>query len=111
VSVDVRPFPRAEWSAIPAQGATGVESRALLHQDGVFVAQLRFAEHATIHEHPSPNEIVALCLEGEGFTSVGPDTASIRAGEQAHWPPNVPHRLWTEASTMLTLMIERPAAE
>jgi quercetin dioxygenase-like cupin family protein len=111
VSVDVRPFPRAEWSAIPAEGATGVESRALLHEDGLFVAQLRLAEHATIHEHPSPNAIVALCLDGEGFTSVGADAAPIRAGEQARWPPNVPHRLWTEGSTMLALMIERPAAE
>jgi quercetin dioxygenase-like cupin family protein len=100
-----------DWSPIPAEGATGVDSRALLHADGLFVAQLRFAEHATIHEHPSANEIVALCLEGEGFTSVGDETAPIRAGEQAHWPPNVPHRLWTEGSTMLTLMIERPSAE
>jgi quercetin dioxygenase-like cupin family protein len=111
VSVELRPFPRAEWSPAPAEGATGVESRPLLHEDGLFVAQLRFAEHATIHEHPSPNEIVALCLEGEGFTSVGGDTAPIGTGEQAHWPPNVPHRLWTEGSTMATLMIERPAAE
>jgi len=93
---------------VPAEGATGVESRAVLQQDDLFVAQLRFAEHATIHDHPSPNEIVALCLEGEGFTSVGGETAPIRAGEQARWPPNVPHRLWTEGSTMLTLMIERP---
>jgi quercetin dioxygenase-like cupin family protein len=109
VSVEVRQFPRAEWSAMPAEGATGVESRALLHDGGLFVAELRFAEHATIHEHPSPNQIVALCLEGEGFTSVGVETAPIRAGEQAQWPPNVPHRLWTEDSTMVTLMIERPA--
>jgi quercetin dioxygenase-like cupin family protein len=111
VSVDVRPFPRAEWSLVPADGAAGVESRALLQEDGLFVAQLRFAEHATIHEHPSPNEIVALCLEGEGFTSVGGESAPIRAGESAHWPSNVPHRLWTEGSPMLTLMIERPPAQ
>ena len=108
MSVEVRPFPRAEWSPLPAEGAVGVESRALLHEEQLFVGQLRFAEQATIHEHPSPNEIVALCLEGEGFTSVDGETAPIRAGEQAHWPPNVPHRLWTESSTMTTLMIERP---
>ena len=88
--------------------ATGVESRALLQEENLFVAQLRFSENATIPEHPSPNEIVALCLEGEGFTSVGGETAPIRAGQQAHWPPTVPHRLWTGESTMLTLMIERP---
>ena len=108
MSVEIRPFPRVEWSAMPAEGSTGVESRVLLHEDGLFVAQLRFAEHATIHEHPSPNEIVALCLEGEGFTSVGGEPAPIRAGEQALWPPNIPHRLWTEGSPMVTLMIERP---
>jgi len=96
---------------VPADGAAGVESRALLQEDRLFVAQLRFAEHAPIHEHPSPNEIVAVCLEGEGFTSVGDDTAPIQAGEQAHWPPNVPHRLWTEGSPMLTLMIERPPVQ
>jgi len=107
VSVQVRPFPRAEWSPVPS--AKGVESRALLHEESLFVAQLRFSEHATIPEHPSPNTIVALCLEGEGFTSVGGETAPIRAGEQAHWPPNVRHRLWTDGSTMLALMIEREA--
>jgi hypothetical protein len=26
------------------------------------------------------------------------------------WPKDVPHRLWTEGSTMLTLMVERPAS-
>ena len=111
MSVEIRPLPRAEWLPVPAEGASGVESRALLQQDDLFVAQLRFAEHATIQEHPSPNQITAVCLEGEGFTSVGDERAPIRAGEQAHWPPNVPHRLWTEGSTMLTLMIERPSAE
>jgi quercetin dioxygenase-like cupin family protein len=111
VSVEVRPSPRPEWSPVPAEGASGVESRALLHEDDLFVAQLRFVENATIHEHPSPNEITAVCLEGEGFTSVGGETSSIKAGEHVRWPPNVPHRLWTEGSKMLTLMIERPPAE
>ena len=108
MGIEVRPFPRAEWSATPAEGASGVESRALLQEETLFVAQLRFSENAAIHEHPSPNEIAVLCLEGEGLTSVGGETAAIRAGEQAHWPPNVPHRLWTEGTPMLTLMIERP---
>jgi quercetin dioxygenase-like cupin family protein len=107
VSVEIRPFPRSEWSPVPS--ATGVESRALLHEESLFVVQLRFSEHATIPEHPSPNAIVALCLEGDGFTSVGGEAVPIRAGEQAHWPPNVRHRLWTEGSTMVTLMIEREA--
>jgi quercetin dioxygenase-like cupin family protein len=109
VGIEVRPFPRAEWSAIPAEGASGVESRALLKTDDLFLAQLRFSHNATIHEHPSPNEITVVCLEGEGFTSLGDEQAQLHEREVVRWPPNVPHRLWTEGSTMLTLMIERPA--
>ena len=109
--VELRPFPRPDWSPVPAEGATGVDSRALLREDYLFVAQLRFAEHAAIHEHPSPNRIVVLCLEGAGFTSVGVERSPISAGQQADWPPNVPHRLWTDDSPMQTLMIERPSTE
>ena len=108
MSVEIRPVPRAEWSPVPAEGAVGVESKALLHEDDLFVAMLRFADHATIHEHPGPNDTTVICLEGEGFTSVAGETAPLRAGEQARWPKDVPHRLWTEGSTMVTLMIERP---
>jgi len=108
VSVDIRPWPRPEWSPVPAEGATGVESVALVREDDLFIAMLRFTEHATIHEHPGPNDTIVVCLEGEGFTSVAGESAPIRAGEQARWPKNVPHRLWTEGSTMVTLMIERP---
>ena len=93
---------------MPAEGATGVESVALVGDDDLFVAMLRLTEHATIHEHPGPNDTIVVCLEGEGFTSVAGETATIKAGEQARWPKNVPHRLWTEGSTMVTLMIERP---
>ena len=95
---------------MPAEGATGVESRALVHEDDLFVAQLRFGEHATIHEHPGVNDTIVVCLEGEGFTSVGDEVAPLREGQQAHWPRDVRHRLWTEGSAMVTLMIERPGA-
>jgi quercetin dioxygenase-like cupin family protein len=109
VSVDVRPCPRPEWQPSPAEGAVGVVSRALLHEEDLFVAQLRFSEHATIHEHPGANETVVVCLEGEGYTSVGDAVAPLREGEQARWPKGIPHRLWTEGTAMLTLMIERPS--
>ncbi len=109
MTVDVLPVPRPAWSPVPAEGARGVESKALVHEDDLFVGLLRFAEDATIHEHPGPNDTIVVCLEGEGFTSVAGETAPLRAGEQARWPRDVPHRLWTEGSTMLALMIERPA--
>jgi quercetin dioxygenase-like cupin family protein len=73
----------------------------------VFIAQLRFAEHGTIHEHPGPNDTIVVCLQGEGFTSVAGEVAPLRAGHQTCWPKDVPHRLWTEDATMVTLMVER----
>ena len=73
----------------------------------MLIVLLRFGEQATIHEHPGPNDTIVLCLDGEGFTSLAGKTSPLRAGEQARWPKNVPHRLWTEDSTMHTLMVER----
>ena len=107
MSVDIREWPRPEWSPLPYEGAVGVEARVLIREDAFFVAQLRFAEHATIHEHPGPNDTIVVCLEGEGFTSVGGATSPLRAGQQARWPKDVTHRLWTEGTTMTTLMVER----
>jgi quercetin dioxygenase-like cupin family protein len=92
---------------VPYEGVVGVEGRLLIREDAFFLAQLRFAEHATIHEHPGPNDTIVVCLEGEGMTSVGDETAPLRAGQQVRWPRGVPHRLWTEGSTMTTLMFEQ----
>ena len=107
MSVDIRPFPRPGWDPLPGDGVVGVVGRVLVREDDYFVAQLRFSEHATIHEHPGENDTVVVCLDGEGLTSVGRRDRSFREGQQARWPKDVPHRLWTEGSTMTTLMVER----
>ena len=107
MSVDVRPFPRPGWNPLPFDGCVGVVGRVLVREETYFVAELRFSEHATIHEHPGENDTVVVCLAGRGFTSVGGETAPLEEGQQARWPKDVPHRLWTEGSTMTTLMIER----
>jgi quercetin dioxygenase-like cupin family protein len=67
---------------------------------------LRFARDGTIHEHAGPNDTIVVCLEGEGLTSVAGETSPLRAGQQARWPKDVPHRLWTEGTAMVTLMVE-----
>lgn len=108
MTVDIRPIPRPGWDPLPFEGCVGVVGRVLVREeDSFFVAELRFSEHATIHEHPGERDTIVVCLAGEGFTSVAGDTSPIREGEQARWPKDVPHRLWTEASTMTTLMVER----
>jgi quercetin dioxygenase-like cupin family protein len=107
VTVDIAAIPRPEWGALPGEGVVGVEGKVLVREDDFFVAVLRFTPHATIHEHPGEHDTVVVCLEGEGLTSVGGETAALRANERAFWPKGVPHRLWTEGSTMTTLMVER----
>jgi quercetin dioxygenase-like cupin family protein len=107
MSVDIGPFPRPGWDPLPGDGVVGVMGRVVVREDDFFVAQLRFSEHATIHEHPGERDTIVVCIEGEGFTSVAGETAPLREGQQARWPAGIPHRLWTEGSTMTTLMIER----
>jgi quercetin dioxygenase-like cupin family protein len=86
-------------------GRKGARSRGRF-----FIATLRFAPRATIEEHPGENDTLVVCLEGEGFTSVAGETGWLRAGERAFWPAGIPHNLWTEETTMTTLMVERPGA-
>jgi quercetin dioxygenase-like cupin family protein len=107
MTVDVARVPRPEWSPLPGEGVVGVVGKVLLREDDFFVAMLRFSAHATIHEHPGANDTLVVCVDGEGFTSVGEETAPLLANERAFWPANVPHRLWTEDATMTTLMVER----
>lgn len=83
-----------------------MEVKVLLEDDHLLVAMLRFGPHGTIDEHPSHVDGDVVCLDGRGMTSVGGEHAPIRAGERVHWPADVPHRLWTEDSEMVTLMIE-----
>ena len=106
MTVDIRPFPRGEWSPLPYDGCIGVEGKVLIREDDFFVAMLRIAPNGTIHEHADPNETIVVCLEGEGLTSVADETSPLRAGPQARWPKDVPHCLWTEEATMVTLMVE-----
>ena len=69
MTLDIRPFPRPEWSPLPAR--TGVEGKVLVRDGGFFVAMLRFSAQATIHEHPGETDTIVICIDGSGFTSVG----------------------------------------
>jgi quercetin dioxygenase-like cupin family protein len=108
VTVDIARIPRPEWSPLPGEGVVGVEGKVLVREEDFFIAVLRFRPHATIQEHPGPNDTLVVCIEGEGFTSVGSETAALHESERAFWPARIPHRLWTEETTMTTLMVERP---
>ena len=106
MTVDIRVFPRLGWDPLPGEGVVGVVGRVLVRKDELFVAQLRFSEHATIQPHPGDRDTIVVCIEGEGFTSVADETSPLREGQQVRWPRGITHGLWTEGSTMTTLMIE-----
>jgi len=102
--------PRPEWSPLPFDGCVGVDGKVLVSEDDFFFSLLRFERDGTIHEHPGDNDTYVACLEGEGWTSVGDERSPLRAGEFVVWPRGIPHRLWTDGTTMTTLMYERVAA-
>jgi quercetin dioxygenase-like cupin family protein len=107
---DVRSFRRPDWEPLPYDGCVNVEGRVIHWDETIGLAVLRFGEHAKIHEHAGPNDTIVSCLEGRGYTSVGGVTSPLQSGEIVMWPAGIEHGLWTEDSTMTTLMCERPAA-
>jgi quercetin dioxygenase-like cupin family protein len=82
----------------------------LVSEPDFFFSLLRFEPDGAIHEHPGEHDAYVACLEGEGWTSVGNERAQLRAGQFVVWPRGVLHRLWTEGTTMTTLMYERTDA-
>jgi quercetin dioxygenase-like cupin family protein len=107
VSEPPRPSGNPNWTPLPRAGCVGVETRVVLVDDDLGVAMLRFAIGGTIDEHSAPHDIEVVCLDGSGFTSVDGDRWALNAGEVVRWPRDRRHRLWTDDSTMTTLMLER----
>lgn len=97
---------RAEWRPLPRTGSVGVEIRVLLRRGLRVIANLRFAENATIDEHSADFDIDVIGLSGDGFVSVDRNSVPVSCRELITWPAGVTHRLWTEASRMETLMVE-----
>lgn len=105
--MQIENFNRPDWTPLTFEGCIRVEAKGLMKLDGYMsVAMLRFQPHGTIHEHDAGIDIDVLCLEGEGMTSVGGESAPIHAGQRVRWVAGLPHRLWTLDSPMVTLMIE-----
>lgn len=106
----IESFKRPDWEPHPFEGCVNVELKVLFWDDSLGLALLRFGENGKIHEHAGPNDTRVCCLEGNGFTKVDGETAPLEPGQIVRWPADVEHGLWTEGSTMTTLMCELPAA-
>ena len=111
MSVDIRTIPLPGWDPLPQ--SVGIVGRVLVREGenprrpDLLVAELRFSEDARIDPHPGDRDAIVVCIAGEGFTSVADETTPLREGQQVRWPKGIVHGLWTEGSTMTTLMIER----
>jgi quercetin dioxygenase-like cupin family protein len=110
MALEIKPIPNPDWTLLPYEGCKGAYVKVLPKYKRFWLALLRFDSGSTIHEHPADIDVDVICLEGQGFTSVGEEQAPLRAGEYVHWPAGVPHRLWTIESEMITLMIEHQPA-
>ena len=102
-----RIFQRPEWTPLPRAGCVEVEDRVVLVDETLGIAMLSLAPRATIDEHDATHDIDVVCLEGSGFTSVDEERSALNAGQVVRWPRKHRHRLWTDGSTMTTLMLER----
>ena len=111
MTVDIRTIPRPGWDPLP--GGVGIVGRVLVREEpdptypDLLVAELRFSDYARIDPHPGQRDTIVVCIEGSGFTSVADETVPLQEGQQVRWPKGIVHGLWTEGSTMTTLMIER----
>lgn len=103
---NITPIPHPNWQPLRYDGCFNVDVKVLTRFKHIHLAMLRFQPNGTIHEHPADIDIDVICLEGRGMTSVNGEAAAIQAGEQVHWPAGYPHKLWTESSEMVTLMVE-----
>jgi len=103
----IEQMPRSHWQPLTRPGTVGVTGRVVLNRAGIAIANLRFAPNATIDEHSAAFEVDVICLDGEGFVSVGDKSSAFRAAERVVWPAGVNHRLWTQDVAMETLMVER----
>jgi len=104
--MEKKTFPKPEWHLLPKEGCVGVEARVCLVDKRSVVAMLRLGEHANTDVHPAPYDIHVLCIEGSGFATCGGEVAELQSGESVLWPKGREHNIYTENSTMTTVMIE-----
>ena len=73
-----------------AEMMDGVLRRAV-YLDNVMLTFFEFEPGRVIPEHAHPHEQISYVLEGEMVFTLDGQTRTLRAGEGATVPPNVPH--------------------
>ena len=73
-----------------AEMMDGVLRRAV-YLDNLMLTFFEFEPGRVIPEHAHPHEQISYVLEGEMVLTLDGQTRTLRAGEGATVPPNVPH--------------------
>ena len=104
--MEKKSFPRPDWSPVPREGCENVDGQVLLVDKRAVVASLKLDANGHTDLHPATYDIHVLCIEGAGFTQCGDEHTELQAGETVLWPKDIPHNLYTQDSSMTTIMIE-----
>ena len=104
--MEVKTFPRPDWEPVPMEDMEGVDGQVWLVDRRVVLAKLKFGHHTRSHRHSAEMDIHVLCLEGSGFAESADVVVPINAGESVLWPKGELHHLFTEDTSMTTLMVE-----
>lgn len=108
MSLTAIPVKQGTWMTFPRPGFDHVSVKMLLGLEGELrVSMLKIGPGGGIPSHQDKAEIEVICIEGNGFASVGDESVPLSSGERVTWPANVDHRLWTTDNEMVTLMIEK----
>ncbi len=83
-----------------------MEARVCLVDKRSVVAMLRLGTHANTDIHPAPYDIHVLCIDGCGFAMCGGEVTELKSVESVLWPKGEAHNIYTENSTMSTIMVE-----
>lgn len=65
--------------------------RRTVYLDNVMLTFFDLEPGGVVPEHTHPHEQISYVLEGEMVFTLGDETRTLRAGEGATIPPNVPH--------------------
>jgi unsaturated pyranuronate lyase len=100
-------FVDTELEVEPVEFLPGLVFRSLIGQD-VMVNFVRYQPHTEAPRHAHGEEQILFVLEGELEVELGEQKRTLRPGQAALIPPNVPHAARTHDGTCLQIDVFHP---
>jgi quercetin dioxygenase-like cupin family protein len=100
-------FVDTEVDVEPVEFLPGLVFRSLIGKD-VMVNFVRYQPHTEAPRHAHKEEQILFVLEGELEVELGDQTRTLRPGQAALIPPNVPHGARTHDGSCLQVDVFHP---